>query len=255
MFYLNKIVGFLTSPLVIASFGAMAGAFWVLRGKRRLGGLAIVGVIIWLWVWSMPIMRMVIGGPLESEFLVKGKVPGVEGFSKADAIVLLGGGMGRNVELSPYGEMSSNADRVWQAARLWKAGKAPQIIATGIDPKASTLGLLKDFGVKEKSMVFLDARNTEEEAKIVAKKLKSSNARPVVLLVTSAWHMKRARYIFAKYAREVKVVCAPADFEYSMLKYQRSGLNDFLPDAFSLFKNSVAAREWIGLMGYKVFRK
>lgn len=255
MYYLNKIVGAFTSPLIIALLLMIVGVIFVLRGKKRPGGFLIFGTFAWIWLWSMPVMRLLVGVPLESGFLVDGRVPEVDVFTdKADAIVLLGGGMGRNEDLSPYGEMSANADRVWQAARLWNAGKAPKIISTGIDPEKSTLGLLKDFGVKEDSVLFLDARNTEEEAKIIAKTLKASDQRPTILLVTSAWHMMRAKYTFEKYAPDLKVVCAPADFEYSMGKYRELEVTDFLPDAFALFRNSIALHEWIGFVGYKIFR-
>ena len=141
---------------------------------------------------------------LRTRVLVSGRVPNVESFPNVDAIVLLGGSMGRDVDLSNYAEMSTSADRVWQASRLLKAEKAPKIIATGNDAKDSTLGLLNDFGVDSKSVVFLDVRNTEEEAKAVLELISQSqrdkdlglelgSSKPRILLVTSAWHMKRAR--------------------------------------------------------------
>lgn len=64
-----------------------------------------------------PIMTWVVGVPLEREFLVEGRVPPVETFPAADAIVLLGGSMGVETNSSSYAEMSASADRVWQAAR------------------------------------------------------------------------------------------------------------------------------------------
>ena len=50
--------------------------------------------VAWLWLWMTPVMTRVIGEPLEREFLVGGRVPAVESFPEANAIVLLGGGMG-----------------------------------------------------------------------------------------------------------------------------------------------------------------
>ena len=56
---------------------------------------------------------------------------------------------------------------------------------------------------------------------------------------------------FEKYAKDVEIVCAPADFEYTMLaKRGWSILPD--PNAFNL--NSVAFHEWVGIVGYKLFR-
>ena len=259
MYFLNKIVGFVVSPIG----GAIAGLVCVLvlsrLGRKRVVRWICGLTVAWLWLWMMPVMTRVVGEPLEREFLVGGRVPAVESFPEADAIVLLGGGMGVETNLSNYAEMSAGADRVWQAARLWKAGKAPKIIATGDGARESTLGLLKDFGVDEKCVEFLDARNTEEEAKGVALKVKVRGEGDVergtkILLVTSAWHMKRARMMFEKYAKSVEVVCAPADFENSFKAAAPFSFRELLPDTYSFHLNSVAFHEWIGIIGYKFLR-
>ena len=186
------------------------------------------------------------GVPLEREFLVDGKVPSVETFPKADAVVLLGGSMGIEKELSSYAEMWGSADRVWQAARLYKAGKSTKIIATGDHAVDSTLGLLLDFGVAENDISFMDARNTEGEAKGIARK-----GHKKILLVTSAWHMKRARMMFEKYAPDIEIVCAPADFENTMTVKRSFSI---VPDVNVFTLNSVAFHEWVGIVGYKLFR-
>ena len=246
MYYINKIVGFLVSPIGGAIAGGVLAVVCVRLGRKRLakwiGGLTVA----WLWLWMTPIMTWVVGVPLEREFLVDGKVPAVESFPEVDVIVLLGGSMGIETNLSPYAEMWTSADRVWQAARLYRAGKANKIIATGNGAVDTTLPLLLDFGVAKADVSFMDAVNTEEEAKGIVK-----NECKKILLVTSAWHMKRARLMFEKYAPEVEVVCAPADFENSMTA--RRGIS-LIPD-FNVFAlNSVAFHEWVGIVGYAIFR-
>ena len=251
MYMLNKIVGFLVSPVggVIAGVMVTIACGWL--NYRRLVKWVGCSTAVWLWLWMTPVMTRVVGGALESEFMVDGKVPLVESFPKADAIILHGGSMGIQTNLSAYAEMWGSADRVWQAARLWKAGKAPKIIATGDGAKESTLGLLKELGVEEDCVEFLDARNTEEEARRVRGNLEGKGKDKRLLLVTSAWHMKRARMMFEKYAKDVEIVCAPADFECTMLaKRGWSILPD--PNAFNL--NSIAFHEWVGIVGYKLFR-
>lgn len=257
MYYLNKIVGFLISSIGIAIAGGIFAFVCAWLKKVRLAKWIGGVTVIWLWLWMTPVMTWFVGAPLEREFLVGGRVPAVENFPEADAIVVLGGSMGSDTNLSGYAEMWTSADRVWQAARLWKAGKAPKIIATGDGVRESTLGLLKDFGVDEKCVEFLGARNTEEEAKVVgevvfnAEKQRGREAESKILLVTSAWHMKRARMMFEKYAKGVEVVCAPADFEMSMAA--RKGWS-VLPDAYLLHLNSLAVHEWVGIVGYGVLR-
>lgn len=257
MYCINKIVGFLVSPIGIAIFGGVIAFLCTKREHRRVAKWIGWLAVIWLWLWMTPIMTWLVGVPLEREFLVGGKVPLVQSFPKVDAVVLLGGSMGIEKELSSYAEMWGSADRVWQAARLYKAGKSTKIIATGDHAVDSTLGLLLDFGVAKDDVCFMDARNTEEEAKGIREMLErngvinSSSTRPKVLLVTSAWHMKRARMMFEKYAPDIEVVCAPADFENTMMaKRGFSMIPDF--NVFSL--NSVALHEWVGIVGYKLFR-
>ena len=260
MYYLNKIIGFLISPIGIAIAGLVIAVVcaWLKRVRlaKWIGGVTVA----WLWLWMTPFMTRFVGAPLEREFLICGRVPAVESFPEADAIVVLGGSMGSDTNLNGYAEMWTSADRVWQAARLWKAGKAPRIIATGDGARESTLGLLKDFGVDEKCVEFLDARNTEEEARVVgevvfnAEKQRGREAESKILLVTSAWHMKRARMMFEKYAKGVEVVCASADFEMSMAARRLCGFKAVLPDAYMLHLNSVAVHEWVGIVGYGVMR-
>ena len=277
MYYINKIVGFLVSPIGGAIAGGVLALLCAKRGRLRavkwIGGITVA----WLWLWMTPIMTWVVGVPLEREFLVDGRVPTVESFPEADVIVLLGGSMGIETNTSSYAEMATSADRVWQAARLFKAGKAGKIIATGDYAKDTTLPLLKEFGVGAEAVSFLDARTTEEEAKGLwelfsrvervegeegsrkERKERKDDSRVdggegKILLVTSAWHMKRARLMFKKYAPGIEVVCAPADFENTFMAEKTPVFKMLLPDPNVFMFNSVAFHEWVGIVGYRVFR-
>ena len=249
VYYLNKTVGFVISPIGIAILGGLVALLCAKFKRQRtakwLGWLTVA----WLWLWMTPIMTWVVGVPLEREFLVNDRVPPVESFPKADAIVLLGGSMGTETNLSSYAEMWTSADRVWQAARLFKAGKSSKVIATGDGARESTLPLLLDFGLPSECVLFHDARNTEDEAK----NIKTMGCKRI-LLVTSAWHMKRARLMFKKYAPEIEVVCAPADFENSMMAKGTMFLRSLFPDFNAFALNTVALHEWVGIVGYSLFR-
>ena len=249
MYNINKIVGYVISPIGCAILGGIL-AFLCARISRHSFAKWISGMtVVWLWLWMTPLMTWVVGVPLEREFLEEGRVPDVETLPEADAIVLLGGSIGIETNLSNYAEMWTSADRIWQAARLYKAEKSNTIIATGDIAKDSTLGLLRDLGVAIDDVLFMNARNTEDEAKRIAKK-----GFKKVLLVTSACHMKRARLMFEKYAPDIEVVCSPADFENSMVAARSFSFSDFLPDPGVFMGNSVALHEWVGIVGYRLFR-
>ena len=121
------------------------------------------------------------------------------------------------------------------------------MIATGGKVEGTTFPLLREFGIPNEALRKIDdVRNTEEEAKSIGKMgIKR------ILLVTSAWHMKRARLMFKKYAPDVEVICAPADFENSMTAERGVSL---IPDCNIFTLNSVAFHEWVGIVGYKLFR-
>ena len=101
----------------------------------------------------------------------------------------------------------------------------------------------------EEVVSFLDARTTEEEAKGLEKL-----GYKKILLVTSAWHMKRARLMFKKYAPGIEVVCAPADFENTFMATKTPFFKAILPDPNVFYLNSVAFHEWVGIVGYSIFR-
>ena len=178
MYYINKIIGFVVSPVGLAIIGG-AGALICVRLKRpRVAKWLGWGTAAWLWLWMTPIMTWVVGAPLEREFFVDGRVPTVETFPEADAIILLGGGMGADTNHNSYAEMSSGADRVWQAARM----------------------------------------------------------------------------MFGKYAPGIEVVCAPADFEQTMMAENMFSFKAVVPDVMAFQFNCFAFREWVGVVGYKLFR-
>ena len=220
-------------------------------GRRRLACGAVVLALANVWIWSTPLMSRFVGIPLEREFLRDGRAPSVESFSAADFIVLHGGGMGVATNLGYAAEMWTSADRVWQAARLWKLGKAPKIVCTGTGCRASTRELLLDFGVPEDAMVFLEnARNTEEETKAIV--AMGSAAR--VLAVTSAWHMKRTMLQYRKFAPGVEAISAPCDFESTVNLRDGFHLRELLPSGQYLMANEYCFHEWIGYLGYKLLR-
>lgn len=292
MYYLNKIVGWLISPMGVALFGFALTLFCRLLGMRKCRRCLFALSLAWLWIWATPLMSRIVGASLEREFLVGGKVPRVEDFPEADAIELHGGSMGFSEKLETRGEMWTSADRVWMAARLWKeqvgkrvgdmsgsGTKDLKIYCTGGGAEASTKQLLLDFGVPEDAIVFNDEpRNTEEEAKLIKEvlvgdmsgsgtnvdeglnsavplELPTPTKKPRVLVVTSAWHMKRTLQMYAKYAPNVEAIPVACDFENSIAASNGWNLSELLPSPASLMWNSVTFHEWLGLIGYTLFRR
>ena len=264
MYLLNKIVGGLLNPLVIGLAMVVASGLCLWRNWRKTGFGLLIGAVAWLWLWSTPMTYRWLGGALESEW----PVVKAEDAPKADAIVLLGGGMGSNTNVYPYAEMWNGADRVWHAARLYKAGKAPLVIPTGQGERESAMPLLLDLGVPESAIrVEPEARNTEENARFVERLINNrvehveridekgvGACKPRVLLVTSAWHMRRSVLMYRKYAPSLEIIPAATDYEATVQTGRPFSLKDLWPDATMFYANSYILKEYIGYWGYRLFR-
>ena len=259
MYYLNKIVGAIVNPIVMTLVLLVVGMVLGARGKKRVALGFVGGGVLWLWLWATPMMYRWVGLGLERDW----QVVLSEDAPKADAIVILGGGMGVNTNFCKYAEMWGAADRVWHAVRLWKAGRAPIVITSGTIEREASVPLLRDFGVPETAIVVEDkARNTEENAKFVEDILnrvervdRVEGRRPRILLVTSAWHMRRSLLMFKKYAPNLEIIPAATDYEASVRMCREFGFGELLPSADYLSLNSCCVKEYIGYWGYRLFRR
>ena len=251
---INHIVSGLTEPIFVTLLLVAAGVACCLGKWRKTGIGLLLGAVVWLWFFSSGLMVCIVGRHLESMYP---PVP-VERVEQADAIVVLGGGMGGDTNVCPYAEMWSSADRVWHAARLYKAGKAPKVIISGRQVGNPTLELLVDFGVPEDAIVTeAESGNTEENAKFVMDLLRgggdgadADSSGYKVLLVTSAWHMRRAMWNFRKASFEV--IPAPADYEATLTTENVHWYELMVPNAASASRNGYAWKEIVGYWGYRL---
>lgn len=256
MFIFNKIVFFFCNPLMIGLVGLVLGwLFGRLHWRKCATGVKIAAVV-WLWFWATALPSRWIGAPLEAQYP---PVPLAE-IPLADAIVELGGSMSGHDREGYAAEMSAGADRVWCSARLWKAGKAPIVVPSGEGTLAGDAEFLLDYGVPADSILTEGvSRNTEENARFVAALLKRRNeagARPqqTILLVTSAWHMRRSVLMFEKYAPELHVIPVAADYEYTLIGTRDFSGRDFVPTSADFDRGNVLFKELIGYWGYRLFR-
>jgi uncharacterized SAM-binding protein YcdF (DUF218 family) len=274
MYYINKIVGWLISPLGLMFLGTFAGMLMRLAGARAAkrdpecsratvfakAGAWLIGLsLAFLWVMSMGVTIRFVGVPLERPWERSGTMHGsIEGLPDADAVVILGGGVGSHKECHAS-ELFSGADRVFCGARLYNAKKSSRpglkVFCTGCGCEDSTLPVLLELGVPRESVWFSEEpRNTEEEARLIGETLRSGDsAKPRIYLVTSAWHMSRAKMLFERVGFDV--VPVPTDFEMCSFAECELAASDFLPSADALLRNSYAMKEWIARFGYSIFRR
>jgi uncharacterized SAM-binding protein YcdF (DUF218 family) len=204
MFELAKVAGYLLSPLTIALFLALAaGLCFLVRRRTWAAGLAASAFVV-LYLSSTPWLAVQLIGALERHH----PAISVEATPSADAILLLGGALvAPKPPQRPTFLLGPGAGRIWHAAALFRAGKAPWIVISGGNQPGDEqfraegdviAGMLVELGVPETAIRReTRSRNTQENARYARPLLDELGARRI-LLVTSGQHMPRAVKTFAK---------------------------------------------------------
>ena len=240
-----------TSLAVLLLLGSAA-----LRNRKRASQ-----VLFWLAISILMICGngVIWRGPvkhLERQYLPAGPLP------KADAILILGGGLEWKLPPRPTIEVSEAGDRLLYGAYLYRNGLAPLVICTGgvatggIAPRAaaeemeeflSGLGLPKDRILKEGG-----SGDTHEHAVNLGPIFKERGIRHV-LLVTTAMHMPRSVGVFRKLCPGMEFVPAPTDFRVvdQELPWYRE-LAGLIPTPSHFVGFSEMMHEYLGIAYYKL---
>jgi uncharacterized SAM-binding protein YcdF (DUF218 family) len=249
LLFLHKLLPILALPL---GFCITLALLALLLKKRWL---AVVAVMI-LLISSLPIVGDSLLKTLEDRF------PKVEvaDCPSADAIVVLSGILHKSRSKSGGLEWAEGVDRFEQGILLIKAGKAPLLIFTGgrlpwatqqLTEGEELRGAALARGVPAASiLVTEEVGNTADEAKAV-RKIAEERKLKRIILVTTAWHMPRAEYLFR--TRGVPLLPFPADY-YTSYDEPVTLLN-FLPQAGALGNTEVMLRESYGRLYYHVFER
>jgi len=173
-----------------------------------------------------------------------------------DAIVVLGGSINAAAS-DDRGRIQTNDsdERIIAAFRLYQAKVAPLVLVSGgsgnpawPDKREAPLmsDLLETMGVPRNAIIIEDSsRNTYENATLSKPLLDKVGAKRIVL-VTSAWHMRRSAAIFRKQGYDF------ASFPVDSLKEPFTPPADLTPDAGALDRSTRILREIVGIIAYKI---
>jgi len=245
MFLLKKILAALILPPTSLLLLAMLG-LWLARRRPRLGHGLIAGGLAALWLLSTPWVAGKLIATLETA------PPIASGdLRRCQAIVVLGAGTYANAP--EYGDDTVNElalERLRHGARLARASGLPIAVTGGAPSEGRPEGesmreaLTADFGVKVR-WVESQSRDTAENAAYLAPML-ARDGIVRVALVTHAFHMPRARYLFERAG--LQVMPAPTRFHSAPPDGSPLGLaGDWLPGVKALKLSYFAAHEWLGL--------
>ncbi len=243
MIYLHKLLPLLLSPIVVVLALVLIGAW------RRNRAVLLMAAAL-LWTLSTPVIANALFRMVEGERvrLTASEMP------EAAAVVVLSG-MLQHVQGSKglVPEWGEAADRLFGGIELMQANKAPRLVLTrGLLPWQGAIRAEGEIpreiaiaaGVPAERIVLTPpAMNTADEA-VGVRSLLASDAGPVIL-VTSAFHMTRARALFEQ--QGLSVIEYPVDFRVDETE---KGPDHYVPDARALRRSDLAIREWLGQAYY-----
>jgi uncharacterized SAM-binding protein YcdF (DUF218 family) len=232
MFVISKLFNYFFLPPGIFIVLLFLAAFLVKRFKT----LFFISALIF-WFISTRLGANLLIMPLEN-------IQSCGNF-KPSAVVILGGGVNKD---SFYKAFSDAFKREIYAINIAKEKNLPIVFCGGgmeglSEAKAFLSDLNKTYP-KFNNKIYLEEKslNTEQNAKNCAKLFKDNNLTKNIFLVTSAYHIKRAKLYFEK--EGFKTILKPIGF--SMQKVSK--IYDFLPNINSLEVSVKALHEYVGLL-------
>ncbi len=251
LFILKKFITPLLLPPGLFVVILFLSGVWLCAKKTIRGGLLNMMLAIILWLLSMAPVADLLMRPLEKDLAIPRSLQG-------DVVILLGGGISDKApDLTGRGSPSGDTlQRLVTAARVSRKLHLPVLVSggevfAGRSPEAEVdKRFLTDLGVPAEMVITEGkSRDTSDNARRCREILERRGfKRP--LLVTSAYHMRRAAMAFEK--EGIKVTPIPAQFMTSPERIYYWA--DILPTAGSLAITATALKEHIGLLCYRLAR-
>jgi len=143
-----------------------------------------------------------------------------DSLQRADAIVVFGGGVG---ETGSPGK--STIERARYAADLYRDGYADKIIfSSGYTYTANDAENMRlialSMGINDTDIILEEEANSTYENVIFTKRILDKGQWKSILLISSPYNMRRAFFVFDKWAKGIKVFYAPVK---KCQFYDRSG--------------------------------
>ena len=244
MIYLHKILPLIVSPLFMILVMVIGG---LIIGSRKI---SFTGIAI-LILCSLPILSSELNAYLEKDY----QLNRTSDVDTASAIVVLSGMVATIKTKDGFAyEWTDSVDRIFAGIDLFKENKAPFLILTGGKlpwsvgkPEGEYLrDVAMKYGIPKKYILLSEnVENTDQEAKAVRKILSTDDLK--VILVTSAFHMPRAKKVFE--AAGITVIPFPVDF---LSRAEKLTFMNFIPSAAAFYTTSFFIREIIGRAYYNL---
>ncbi len=252
-FTLSKIIDFILLPITWLIALSLINLFAKSKNTKRLAGLSAL-VILLLGSNAFFVNKLISVYEMPQISLKQ-----TDHYPLA---IVLGGGMIRPLQEDPHRiNLAESSDRCMQAALLYKSGKIDRILITGGNTSIGSLKiddsnetelvkrLLLQLGIPQDRIITeTKAKNTRENAINSKRLLDSMRIKGPVLLITSAYHMRRADACFKK----LNVPVIPYAVDNKKKDTQQGILEILMPSEKELNKLAILIREMSGYIIYKV---
>ncbi len=229
-------------------------AMWLINHHTRAAKRVLAFTAATLYLLSLPIVAEILMTPLEPyPALSRDAIQK----SSAKAIVVLSAGRSRHSE--EYDDKDVSGDysfgRLKYGAKLHRLSQLPILITGGLGdddkpPLAELMAkdLADSFNISAKWQE-TKSSNTAENAAFSFEILRKEGIKEI-FLVTDAWHMPRAVYIFEKQG----FVVTPAPTRFNGLNEGSFDIefSSILPSTKALMKSYFSMHEILGLVWYKI---
>ncbi len=249
-FILSKVLAFVLKPLTLLGFLAIY-ALWT--KSQILRRQALIGLLISFLLFTNPWIINVCARAWEI-----GRLRPQDVHEPYDAGILLGGYVDFEADAPDCLLAVSRGNRLLTALELYKTGKVKHLLLSGgsgrligqVETAEADVAAdyLRAVGVPD-SAIFIEnkSRNTYENAHYSKAVLDSLLPGAKCLLITSAWHERRAAACFWK----AGVDCQPFGTDYFSEKANGNVLRWLEPDWEAIMKWESLLKEWVGWWMYK----
>ena len=239
MFFFKKLVTYFILPPGIFILVLAVGGIYLIKRRQKTGYMFLVAGLILYALCVRPVADALIG-PLENYYPLKRNLSG-------DVILVLGsGGNMQAPDLEGKGFPSGESlSRLVCAYRLWKRLQVP-IIFSGGEASGVAKKVLVEMGVLEMDVIEENHSRDTYENTDHTRRIIEARGFESPILVTSAYHMRRAVLNFA--SRDIRVTPFPCDYKAT----KDYNIYAFLPKQGRLMVSSIALKEYMGLMAYNL---
>jgi len=242
MIYLHKLL-----PLIVSPLGLLISLMFLALLLRRQW--PVYWALLILLVCSFPLTARSIWVGLESEYQYQPPAT----LPKADAVLVLSGMLGGFETQDGYVTEWGDPDRFFVGLQLVKLGKADRLIFTrGQMPWSDSPPegeMLKqkalEMGISSDQILLTSIVSNTAEESLAVKELMAEHGLTKIILVTSSFHLPRAKLLFDKAG--VDTYPYPTDFKAASRDV--TWLH-FIPSADAFRETSNGIREYIGRFYY-----